>query len=247
MVLDVDGTLVDSERDGHRVAFNLAFEELSMPYRWSPEQYGELLLVPGGQRRLEVFLTDQGVAEQGRNDLVRRLHRRKTELFQELVEQGRIQPRAGVRELLDELGAEGVRVAVATTGSRAWVSRLLEQLFGLDRFEAVITGEDAPVLKPDPAAYLRAAEAMDLDPAADVVAVEDSHAGLTAAKAAGLSCVVVVNDYTSGQDFSEADLVLDGFVGPPVALHDPFGLGPENRLDVAALARVARRAVGTDR
>ena len=247
VVLDVDGTLVDSERDGHRVAFNLAFEELSLPYRWTPEAYGELLVVPGGQQRLTAFLTDQGVAEDGRNALVRRLHGRKTELFQELVEQGRILPRTGVRELLDDLAAEGVRVAVATTGSRAWVSRLLEQQFGLERFEAVITGEDAPVLKPDPAAYLRAAEAMNLDPAAGLVAVEDSHAGLRAAKAAGLSCVVVVNDYTRGQDFSGADLVLDGFDGPPAALHDPFGLAPDKRLDVATLARVARRAVGSDR
>ena len=247
VVLDVDGTLVDSERDGHRVAFNLAFEEFSLPYRWSPEEYGELLAVPGGQQRLIAFLTDQGVAEDTRDDLARRLHRRKTELFQELVEQGRIHPRTGVRELLDDLAAAGVRMSVATTGSRAWVSRLLEQLFGLDRFEAVITGEDAPVLKPDPAAYLRAVEEMSIDAAADVIAVEDSHAGLRAAKAAGLSCVVVVNDYTSGQDFSGADLVLDAFDGSPAALHDPFGVAPEDRLDVATLARVARCAMGADR
>ncbi len=247
VVLDVDGTLVESERDGHRVAFNLTFEQFSLPYRWTPEDYGELLAVPGGQQRLIAFLTAQGVAEGRRDDLARGLHRRKTELFQELVEQGRIQPRAGVRELLDDLASEGVRVAVATTGSKAWVSRLLEQQFGLDRFEAVITGEDATVLKPDPDAYLRAAKAMSIDPAADVVAVEDSHAGLRAAKAASLSCVVVVNDYTSGQDFSAADLVLDGFDGFPAVLHDPFGLAPGTRLDVVTLARVARCAAGAGR
>jgi len=228
VVLDVDGTLVDSERDGHRVAFNLAFEELGLPYRWDPELYGELLLTTGGERRLAGYLETQGRDEPERSDLARRLHLRKTELFQALIEDGQVQPRPGVAELLDELATEHVRVAVATTGSRAWVEPLLGQLFGLDRFEVVITGAEAPVLKPDPSAYLQTLAAMGLSPAADVVAVEDSRNGLLAAKAAGLSCVIVVNDYTRDQDFSGADLVLDG-----------FRPAPGRRLDVATLRRVA--------
>lgn len=238
VVLDVDGTLVDSERDGHRVAFNLAFEELGLAYHWSPEQYGELLLVPGGKQRLNAFLTEQGVDSE---DLVQRLHHRKTELLQGLIEQDRVQPRPGVRRLLDEIAAEGVRVAVATTGSRRWVSLLLDRLFGIERFEVVITGEDAPVLKPDPAAYLRAVEAMGIEPGPQVVAVEDSHAGLTAAKGADLSCVVVVNDYTRGHELSSGDLVVDQFDGPLAVLHDPWSLAPQ-RLDLATLGAVARTA-----
>lgn len=241
VVLDVDGTLVDSERDGHRVAFNLAFEELGLPYRWDPELYGELLLVTGGERRLARYLEREGQGEAERNDLARRLHRRKTQLFQELIQEGQVQPRPGVTELLDELAAERVRVSVTTTGSRAWVGPLLEQLFGLDRFEVVITGDEVDVLKPDPAAYLQALEAMAVPPAPDVVAIEDSRNGLVAARAAGLSCVVVVNDYTREQDFSGSELVLDGYGADQtrVVLHDPHRLAPDGRLDVATLRRVA--------
>lgn len=243
VVLDVDGTLVDSERDGHRVAFNLAFEDLGLPYRWDPEVYGELLLVTGGKRRLATYLAREGVDEPERDDLAGRLHRRKTELFQELIEDGKVQPRPGVPELLDELAAEGVRVSVATTGTRAWVAPLLDQLFGLDRFEVVITREEAPDLKPDPSAYFLALEAMNVPPGPDVVALEDSHNGLVAAKAAKLACVVVVNDYTRDQDFADSELVLDGFGGDGSVgvLRDPYQLAPETRLDVATLRRVAGR------
>ena len=246
VVIDVDGTLVDSERDGHRVAFNLAFEELELPYRWSPELYGELLLITGGKRRIAGYLEREGVDEPEREDLAARLHRRKTELLQGLIEDGKVQPRPGVPELLDELAADGVRVSVATTGSRQWVAPLLDQLFGLDRFEALITGEEAPDLKPDPSAYLLALDEMNVAPGADVVALEDSHNGLVAAKAARLSCVVVVNDYTREQDFADSELVLDGFGadGPVGVLHDPYGLAPGRRLDVATLRRVAGRGGG---
>ncbi|MGH9035114.1 MAG: HAD-IA family hydrolase [Acidimicrobiia bacterium] len=216
VILDVDGTLVDSERDGHRVAFNIAFEEFGLPWRWDVEEYGRLLAVTGGQTRLHAYLESQGVAEEQRADLVPRLHRRKTEVFLELVAAGKVEARPGVREFLDEVSAAGLRLAVATTGSLAWVEPLLERHFGRDRFEVVVGGDDVKATKPDPAAYLIALERLGLE-ARDTVAVEDSVPGLGAARAAGVPCVVVVNDYTRGQDFSGAALVVDGFADLDVA------------------------------
>ena len=65
-IFDVDGTLVDSERDGHRVAFNLAFEQLGMDDRWDVGTYGELLTVTGGRRRLVHYLKSQGRPDEDR-------------------------------------------------------------------------------------------------------------------------------------------------------------------------------------
>jgi len=48
VIFDVDGTIADTERHGHRVAFNLAFERSGLPYRWGEEDYGRLLETPGG-------------------------------------------------------------------------------------------------------------------------------------------------------------------------------------------------------
>lgn len=242
VIFDVDGTLVDSERDGHRVAFNLAFEELGLPYQWDHALYGELLAITGGQQRLHAYLERQGVPREARDDQVPKLHRRKTELFQELVAGGRVLARPGAERLLDEVAAAGIPVAVATTGSRAWVEPLLDRLFGLGRFCVVITGDEAPVRKPDPSAYFITLEGMGLGGGAGVVAIEDSRNGLVAARGAGLPCAVVANDYTMDQDFEGAAVVLDQFGSPgePAAvLHDPHGLASTGQLDLQTLRRIA--------
>ena len=242
VVLDVDGTLVNSERDGHRVAFNLAFEEAGMPDRWDEQKYGELLGVPGGKRRLKHYFEQQGdMSEEEREETAGRLHVRKTEIFTEMAKAGEIKARPGVPELIDELEAGGVRLGVATTGSRTWVDPLLDRLFGIKRFEASVGGDEVPTPKPDPAAHLMAIDRLGV-PAPYAPAIEDSAIGLKAAKAAGLACAVVSNDYTREQDFGEADVVLDGFglpEAPAEVLSDPLGLDPPGRLDVATMRALA--------
>lgn len=239
VIFDVDGTLVDSERDGHRVAFNRAFEELGLPDRWGVEEYGELLEITGGQRRLDAHLGARGMAEEERRQLVPRLHERKTELFREIVAGDRIRPRPGVERLLHDLRVTGIRLAVATTGTRSWVEPLISRLFdGL--FEVVITGDDAPVRKPDPSAFQAALDRLGLRHR-DAIAVEDSRNGLHAARAASLPCIVVVNGYTRHHDLRGADLVVDGFGdGETVAvLDDPHGLRPA-RLDAPLFRRLGQ-------
>ena len=245
-MFDVDGTLVDSERDGHRVAFNRAFEEAGLPDRWDVELYGELLAVTGGDRRINAYFQRRDMPEEERAVLARRLHARKTEIFAEMAKQGEIEPRPGVNELLEELEGAGVRLAVATTGTATWVHPLLDRLFGAGRFEVVVTANEAPKLKPDPSAHLLALEGLRL-PAAAAPGIEDSLNGLRAAKSAGLACVIVVNDYTHHQDFTAADLILDGFGlhgAPASVLSDPHGVDPPGRLDVGTLRRLTASSSG---
>lgn len=210
VILDVDGTLADTERDGHRPAFNRAFAELGLDHRWGVQEYGRLLATTGGLQRLEGFLTGVGHPDPAGTAQV--LHRAKTAHFLEWVRSGPLLSRPGVDELLADLRGRGVRLGVATTGRRAWVLPLLDRLFGLDVFDVVVTGDDVEQLKPAPEAYLRALAGLGF-PAAEVLAVEDSPPGLRAARRAGLSCLVVTNEYTAAQAFAGAAAVLPGFDG----------------------------------
>lgn len=246
-IFDVDGTLVDSERYGHRVAFNLAFEEFGLPDRWDEKRYGTLLKITGGQPRLHAYLGDQGLPQKARDELVPRLHRRKTEILAGMIDQGQIPPRPGVSQLLAELEDIGATLAVATTGSRAWVERLLDRLFGLERFSVVVTGDAVSCRKPHPEAYTRALAELGRSPQ-EVVAVEDSAHGLAAARAAGLTCLVVVNSYTAGEDLHEADLVVDGFGTdgePATVLHDPHRLGVSGPVRAITLERLLESRSGS--
>ncbi len=241
VIFDVDGTLVDSERDGHRVAFNLAFAEFGLPYSWDEELYGRLLKVTGGQHRIRGYLTEQGMDAAECEHLVPKLHDRKTQLFTGLIADGTVPVRPGVSRLLDELEAAGVTIAIATTGSRGWVEPLLERHFGLGRFAAVVTGDETTDRKPHPEAYLLALRLLSVDAAA-AVAVEDSDNGVVAALAAGLPVLAVTNDYTVTQELAGAAVVLDGFGmagSPAVARQDPAGLLTGDLVDVALLRKIA--------
>ena len=167
---------MDSERDGHRVAFNLALEEFGFDYQWDEALYGRLLRTTGGQRRIDGFLASKGLPEADRAPLVPALHARKTEIMSELVEAGVVEVRPGARRLLDEMLARRIRLAVATTGSRGWVARLLRRLLPGVEFEVIVTGDEVRARKPDPEAFSTALARLGM-PAAQAVAVCTRSAG----------------------------------------------------------------------
>lgn len=212
VIFDVDGTLVDSERDGHRVAFNAAFAEAGLPDRWDVDRYGELLRIAGGTQRMAHWFECTGRSPDQARELAERLHPSKTRIMRRLVEDGRIQPRPGARELIEQLAGRGVAVHVATTGTRAWVEPLLRTAFG-EVFDTVVTGTEVPDLKPSPAVYLEVLARTGCAPE-QVVAVEDSANGVLAATAARVRCVAAQNAYTRSHDLSAALLVADGLDDP---------------------------------
>jgi HAD superfamily hydrolase (TIGR01509 family) len=215
LLWDVDGTLADTERDGHRVAFNTAFSQAGLEWHWDTGLYGQLLKVTGGKERIRYYLERFNTGWERPADLDRfiaELHRRKSERFVTLMEEGLIPPRNGVIRLIDEAAEAGLRLAIATTTTPANVEALLSRFFGhtgKHPFELIAAGDVVPAKKPAPDIYLWALEKLDLQPRA-CVAIEDSHNGLRSATAAGIQTVIItVNGYTAEEDFTGASLIVD--------------------------------------
>jgi len=219
LIFDVDGTLADTERDGHRVAFNLAFAEAGLDWRWDEALYGELLAVTGGKERIRQFIETKDPAVPEVEDLIAwiaGLHASKTKHFVALMDQGKIPLRSGVKRLLTEAHDAGVPLAIATTTTPENVSALLNNaLFeGAESwFEVIGAGDIVPAKKPAPDIYTYVMEQMGLKPEA-CIAFEDSSNGILSSRAAGLKTIVTVNGYTAEDDFSEAALVLDQMGDP---------------------------------
>ena len=222
LIFDVDGTLSDTERDGHRPAFNLAFAEAGMDWHWDVALYGELLAVTGGKERIKFYVERYRPDYRPPADfpaLVARLHAAKTRHYAALLARGGIPLRPGVERLLREARSRGMRLAIATTTTPANVTALLQHALSADAagwFEVIAAGDVVPAKKPAPDIFNYALTQMGLAPT-DCLAFEDSENGLRAARAAGIETVITVNDYTREHDFTGAVLVLDhlGEAGQP--------------------------------
>ncbi len=215
LLWDVDGTLAETERDGHRVAFNRAFEALGLPWRWDEARYGELLRVTGGRERLMADMAQRSDAPGNageREILARELHTIKSKHYAELVSAAQLPLRPGVRELIDEAAAAGVRQAITTTTSRSSMAALMRVNLGADWqrcFAAVVCGEDVRHKKPDPEVFKQALALMNLSPL-QALALEDSPGGVAGARAAGVPVVVTRSSYFEHADIEDAIAIGPG-------------------------------------
>lgn len=222
LIFDVDGTLAETERDGHRPAFNQAFADTGLDWDWTPELYGRLLEVSGGKERIRAYVQDyldgfQLPADVSDLDaMIKHLHATKTQYYKQYAVAGKIPLRPGVERLLNEARSEGVRLAIATTTTPANVQALLENTLGADSlnwFDVIAAGDMVPKKKPAPDIFEYALEHLDL-PADNCLAFEDTNNGLRSATPTGLKTVVTVNEYTRNQDFTAAKLVLSNLGTP---------------------------------
>jgi HAD superfamily hydrolase (TIGR01509 family) len=223
LIFDCDGVLADTERDGHRVAFNETFREFGLPVEWSEDEYAVKLRIAGGKERMASLLTPafvraNGLPEDadGQAATLATWHKRKTAIYTDLVAAGKLPTRPGIHRIIAEAQDAGWTLAVASTSAEPSVRAILERAAGAERaarFDLVLAGDVVEHKKPAPDIYQLALERLAAT-AADTLVIEDSRNGLLAATAAGLRCVMTVNGYTEEEDSSEAILVVSSLGDP---------------------------------
>jgi HAD superfamily hydrolase (TIGR01509 family) len=216
LIFDCDGVLADTERYGHLPAFNQTFREFGLPVQWSEEEYGIKLKIAGGKERMASLLTPEFVAKAGlpadaeeQKKMIADWHKRKSETYKQLIREGRLPGRPGVKRIVQEASAAGWKLAVASTSAEESVRGVLEYVVGHDLAGEflVLAGDVVPKKKPAPDIYLLTLEKLGM-PADQCLVVEDSSNGLLAAQAAGIRCIVTLSSYTWEEDMSGALLVV---------------------------------------
>ena len=223
LIFDCDGTLADTERYGHLPAFNQTFHEFGLPLEWSVEDYGRKLQIAGGKERMSSELTARFIRANGLPEdpealsaEVAKWHKRKTQIYTDMVSAGKLPPRPGITRIIREAQDAGWTIAVASTSAEPSVRAILEAAAGAEgaaRFDLVLAGDVVAHKKPAPDIYLLALDRIGVQPA-EVLVIEDSRIGLEAALGAGLRCFITVNGYTDKEDFREAMCVVSSLGDP---------------------------------
>ena len=219
LIFDCDGVIVDTEKDGHRVAFNKAFEQSGIDAQWSINVYGELLKVAGGKERMRYFFDMEGWPDgvEDREQFILDLHKLKTRIFMEIIESGELPLRPGIARIVDEAIANKVKLAICSTSNEKAVNLIAENLLGQNRkqyFDRILAGDVVSKKKPDPEIYKLVLKELSLNPQ-ECVVIEDSRNGFLAARSAGMHCLITTNGYTEMENFDGADLIVPELGDPP--------------------------------
>jgi HAD superfamily hydrolase (TIGR01509 family) len=216
---DQDGVIIDTEKDGHRVSFNMTFKEFGFTDEWSADYYHELLQIAGGKERMKHHWETKGFSKpippEQIDDLIKDMHKRKTAIFVELIESGKLPLRPGIHRFMKEAMSAGLKIGVCTTSNEQAAKAITEKILKDIKFDIVLAGDVVSKKKPDPEIYNLALSKTGLKPDQAMV-VEDSKNGVLAAKAAGTRVVVTTNGYTEKEDVSGGDIIV-------TCLGDPDG------------------------
>jgi HAD superfamily hydrolase (TIGR01509 family) len=208
---DMDGTIIDTEKDGHRVAFNEAFAQFGIDAEWDIPKYHQLLQIAGGKERMKFYFMGEGKKHlpegMSIDDLVQQLHLLKTEIFVSLIESGKLPLRPGIKRIMLEANEKGILIGICTTSNEKAVKAIVNSLLAGIKIDLILAGDIVTKKKPDPEIYLLALQKTGLS-GDEVLVVEDSENGLISGKQVGIKVLVTVNEYTKNENMAGADAVL---------------------------------------
>ena len=205
---DLDGTIANTELEAHLPAFNEAFNDIGVDWRWDTNKYIDLLRINGGKNRIAYYskLTNNPLSD----DLIIKIHQKKQLYYLKIIKKNCVKLKTGVIRLINELHKKKVRQFIVTSSSRKQVDLLIEYLFnGFNPFEFIISSEDVELKKPNPLPYLSAVKLSGIEKNNSIV-FEDSNPGLKSSLAAELPTIFVPSNIPIVPDENiKLDCILD--------------------------------------
>ena len=201
------GTLVETS-ELQRLAFNSAFKEYGLPWKWDLKEYQEMLLKAGGQDRLKRYAASCNTNLD--EEAIKAIHGLKTQFFEELLQSKTLFPREGVEELMTTCLKNKIKLCWITSTSQQNINAIrasLKEKLDFNIFDIITSENDCIKSKPDPEIYLNSMEKTQI-PKHLSVAIEDSESGFHSAETAGLKCLVVPGEYKKSQNYSSSACVL---------------------------------------
>ena len=196
------GTVVETS-EVQRAAFNEAFQQHRLSWRWTRSEYQDLLIHSGGRHRIEAYAKSRGESVD-----TAAIHRTKSEIFQQAIREGSMQPRPGVADLIRDAKKHGVKVAIVTTTSRGNIDALLSSVARAVEardFDLIVDVTQVDEPKPSPDCYKFAIQQLD-ETTDSCIAIEDNVDGVSSAKAADLTCVAFPGNNTTEHDYSGSEI-----------------------------------------
>ena len=186
---DFDGTIANTELEGHLPAFNLAFKDFKLGWEWNTSYYIDLLKINGGKNRISYYSKIKNLFIS--DELAKKIHERKQYHYLEIIKKNKLSLKPGVHRIITELKNKNVRQFIVTSSSKEQVYLLVKYLFRQSSpFEFIISGDDVRVHKPDPLPYLKAIKLSGINCSNSLV-FEDSNAGLKSSLAAKLPTIYI--------------------------------------------------------
>jgi len=215
VIFDFDGVIVDSE-PLHYQAFTAVLEPLGLGFSW--QDYCDVYM--GFDDRDAFREAFRAGKKQLAENSLEQLIAQKAEVFQQIITAG-VPPYPGVMELVRHLYEQGIPIAICSGALLSDIKPVLRNLGITDCFSCIITAEDVSQSKPDPACYCLAFEKLrkqhpQLTVPSKTCAIEDTPAGIAAAKGANLQVVAVKNSYPAEQ-LQQADIILEELTELPAA------------------------------
>ncbi|MBE8724803.1 HAD family hydrolase [Flavobacterium hungaricum] len=203
VIFDMDGVIVDTE-PVHRYAYYLQFSELNIEV---PEEMYTSFTGFSTRNTFQTLKSNFPSIEQEVEDLIQR----KRNIFNDAFDTKEdLYLLDGVEDLIKDLYDNKIQMILASSASKVTIERVFTRFNLHQYFSHIVSGEDFPQSKPNPAIFLHAAS-LSIAPKENCIVIEDSTNGVKAAKAAGIYCVGYRSEHSNLQDLSLADLVIEHF------------------------------------